>query len=120
MLKLSRTDTFAATVAVSLPTDDPAVRNEGSFTANFRRLDKRAVDDLLARLKAGDATDDDVLDAALVSVSGIGTADGEPLASDDAIKQVRADFALAAATALAFFQSVGGAAEKNASKSRGR
>lgn len=120
MFKLSRTDTFAAPVAVSLPTDDPAVRNEGSFTATFRRLDKRAVDDLLARLKAGDATDDDVLNEALVSVSGIGNAEGDPLSADDALRAVRGDFALAAATALAFFQSVGGAAEKNASKSRGR
>lgn len=120
MFKLSRTDTFATSVAVSLPTEDPKTRHEGTFTATFRRLDKRAVDSLLERLRSGEATDDDVLDEALVSVSGIGNAEGEPLSADDAMRAVRGDFALTGATAVAFFKSVGGAAEKNASKSRGR
>lgn len=120
MFKLIKTDTFAAPVHVSLPTADATKRNEGSFTAHFKQLDKTQVSDLLEGLKRGDITDEDVLDRVLVKVSGIGDDEGNSLPEAEQLIAVRNSFGLASATAVAFFREVGSAAEKNASRSRGR
>lgn len=120
MFKFVRTDTFAATVHVSLPTNDPSKRQEGHFIASFKRLEKEETSKLLAHLGSNEITDDDVLDRVLVSISGIGDGDGNALPADEQMKLVRSDFGLCQAVAMAFFRDMGSAAEKNSAKSSRR
>lgn len=120
MFKFVRTDTFSATVHVSLPTNDPDKRQEGHFTATFKRLSKSDTSLLLAQLEGKEITDDDVLDRVLVGIAGIGDGDGNALSAEEQLKLVRGDFGLCQATATAFFRDMGSAAEKNSVKSSRR
>jgi hypothetical protein len=107
-----RTDTIAATVNVELPTDDPRKPNKGSFVCRYKNLTREQMTALQEDLKAKDLTDEQFLDAYLVSVSGIGGADGE-LKPDEQRKLIYAEPALTLAVVSAFFPALMGAKAKN-------
>lgn len=107
-----RTDTFATTVNVELPTDDPRKPNKGTFTARFKNPTKEQRETLQLELNAKSLTDEVFLDRYLVGVSGIGGADGE-LSADDQRAVVYSEIAISTATVLAFFSALNGVRAKN-------
>lgn len=116
MLKFVKTETFRATVAVCLPSDDPQKPTEGSFTATYRHYDRTAFEKLVDE-QLGDA---EFLGRVLVSVSGIGDAAGQEMPAEQQRELVIGDLALSAAAVRAFVESLSGAAAKNSKTSRGR
>ena len=63
MLKIRAVQTFAATVDVSFPTDDPAKFEEGSFVASFRHISKNRYIELMdtyGKLGRGTASKEEV------------------------------------------------------------
>jgi hypothetical protein len=119
MLKFTKSDTFTVRVPVSLPTDDPAKRNDGHFTATFRYLDRAAINAMLDEVRDGDLNDDGVLDRVLVKVEGI-AGDAGPLPADEQLTLVRGHLALSTAAVKAYFAEAGGAEAKNSARSSRR
>lgn len=119
MYKVKKGNTIAITVEASQATDKPGERSEGSFTATCSKLPDKAARDLLDALASGDAAVDEVRDRVLVSVSGIGD-DGGEWSPDEQLEFVRSDLALSNLVVTSYMQEIGGAAAKNAKKSRAR
>ena len=112
-LNFKRTATFATTVHVELPSEDPKKPIKGSFVAKFKYLTSEQMKALQEDLKHGRLTDESFLDQYLVGVSGIGDEDGKPLDEAEQRQIIYADMALTTATVLAFRTSITGAAAKN-------
>ena len=107
-----KTDTFAATVSVELPTDDPKRPNKGTFVATFKHLNRAQMKTLQEDLAAKDLTDEQFLDQYLTKISGIGGEDGE-LSAEDQRALVYSEPALTLAVVGAFFSGITGAKAKN-------
>lgn len=112
-LNFKRTETFATTVHVEMPSDDEKKPLKGSFVAKFKHLNREQIKTLQEDLKDGRLTDELFLDAYLVGVSGIGDADGKALAEVDQRSIVYTEPAVTLATVRAFFSAITGAAAKN-------
>ncbi len=144
MLKLVPTNTFAATVSVRLPTDNPNVDCEGDFVARFKYLKaaafqavQRDMADLVQTLMRASSVvaDEDtvapsfadltyyrrkLLSDVLVSVEGIADENGEPYPAAKQIEIVNDSVALLNAVSEAFFASYQKAPTKNSKTSRKR
>ena len=70
-LNFKRTETFAVTVHVEMPSEDEKKPLKGSFVAKFRHLNRAQMTSLQEDLKDGRLTDELFLDGYLVGVSGI-------------------------------------------------
>ena len=112
-LNFRRTETFATTVHVEMPSDDEKKPLKGSFVAKFRHLNREQIKTLQEDLKDGRLTDESFLDEYLVGVSGIGDADGKALGEKDQRALVYTEPAITLATVRAFFSAITGAAAKN-------
>lgn len=130
MLKLIKTDTFAARVDVSLPTDQPGKNIEGDFVARFRYVAYEEYMDLVDGLQAAVSPEDGaptirgilaekraVLDKVLVSVEGIGDSEGNAHPADAQRKLVLDNFTMINATFDAFNKHYVGADGKNSKRS---
>lgn len=126
MLKFKTIDHFAATIYVSLPTEDPDRFNEGSFTARFKYPKQERYAEILDQLidnSVGSTLPEAVsrkraiLDELLVSVDGIGDADGVAMAPEAARATVLENLSLLSATLDAFVPAYTGAAAKNSKPS---
>lgn len=106
-------DTFAATVNVELPSDNPSKPNKGSFVARFKYLDRTQMDTLRQQLQDGQLTDETFLDTYLVGLSGIGDESGTAMPEAEQRRIVYSVPALTLATVKAFFDSITGAGRKN-------
>lgn len=146
MLRLSSTNTFAAAVAVKLPSNDPSKDIDGEFTARFkflktsefneRQRELAAVMQNLMRTQLGNAPAPEgedapswadltefrrkLLEDVLVGVEGIADEGGEPYPADVQRAAVLENLPLLNATAQAFFDAYAKAPEKNSKPSRGR
>jgi hypothetical protein len=112
-LNFRRTETFACTVNVEMPSDDEKKPLKGSFVAKFKHLNRQQMAALQEDLKDGRLTDELFLDGYLVGVSGIGDADGKPMAEADQRAIVYTEPAVTLATVRAFFSAITGAGAKN-------
>lgn len=107
-----KTATFAATVSVEMPSEDPRKPNKGTITARYKHLDRAQMKTLQDDLAAKELTDEQFLDRYLVGVSGIGGDDGElPEAEQRAL--VYSEPALTLAVVQEFFRAITGAKAKN-------
>lgn len=116
MLKFVKSDTFRATVNVSLATDQPGKTNDGSFIATFKHYDRSGFEALVEE----QLPDDEFLGRVMPAVSGIADADGNELPPSDQRDLVISDIALSAAAVRGFVEHLSGAAAKNAKTSRAR
>lgn len=116
MLKFVKTDTFRATVNVSLATDTPGKTNDGSFIATFKHYDRTGFEALVEE----QLPDDEFLSRVMPGVSGISDADGTPYPPDEQRAIVIGDMAMSAAAVRTFVEQLAGAGAKNAKTSRGR
>lgn len=84
MLRLSKSDTVAMQVRLSIPTDKPTVFNEGTIDCQVKILSKQRLKELQEQ-ETGDA---EYLKEILQSVTGLGDADGNPLVGEEALANV--------------------------------
>lgn len=112
-LQLVKTDVFALTVPVSIPTDDPRKPITGSFTAKFRYRNREQREELVQQMQDGQVKDADFFKTDLVSVSGIAGADGEELTNEQQKAAVFDKMELCQALFAAYWDHVTGAAAKN-------
>jgi hypothetical protein len=115
-LKLKKVDTFSTRVNVQLATEDPDRTQDVSFVAKFKHLDRKAFDALME----SEPSDTEFLDQVLVGAAEISDESGAPVAFETAREAIASDLALAGATVRAFVEALGGAREKNSSRSRAR
>ncbi len=119
MLKLSKVITFSRQVKVRLPTDNPAVFNEGTITVGYRVKSKDEIKDLAAR----ELSDQEYFDECVVSVDGLGDSDGNAISGDAALTETRSgnwSTYLLQAIISDYFEQYGEARVKNSKPSRGR
>lgn len=116
MLKFVKTETFKAEVFVSLITADPHKTNDGSFIATYKFFDREA----FLALTQEELSDGDFLRRVLVSVAGLGDAEGNEFPPDVAMETVIGNLQMAKAAWDSFIARLSGAATKNAKPSRGR
>jgi len=107
-----KSDTFASTVTVEMPSDDPRKPNKGTITARYKHLTREQMRQLQDDLAAKELTDEQFLDRYLISVSGIGGEDGE-FSADEQRKLVYSEPALTLAVVQEFFRAITGAKAKN-------
>lgn len=119
MYKVKKVNTIAITVEASQATDQPGKRSEGAFTAVCTKLPDAEARNLMDDVANGEMTVDQARDRFLVGVSGIGDESGE-WPPEEQLQFVRGDLALSNLVVLSYMQEIGGAAAKNAKKSRAR
>lgn len=119
MLRLSKTNTVSLPCKLRLPTDNPLKFNEGTITSTVKILPK----DRMRELAEAETTDAEYLELLLVSVDGLGDDEGNAIAGDAALDEVRKgqwSTFLQAAILQAYFEQYGDARVKNSKTSRGR
>ncbi|ENE1253401.1 hypothetical protein ABM187_003624 [Stenotrophomonas maltophilia] len=84
MLKLKKVAIVCRQVKLRLPTDTPDAFNEGTITVGVKILTKEKLKDLAD----ADLHDTEYLRQILVSVSGLGDEDGNPVEGDAALAEV--------------------------------
>jgi hypothetical protein len=115
-VRLIKTDTFTTDVVIRQP---GSTEDEG-FKATFKALPDDTVRDLLADLRNGRITQDQMLGQVLVKVAGIQDETGKDVDADTALSWVRSNVGAANACGIAYMREVSGISEKNAQRSRGR
>lgn len=110
-LTLPTSKTFKTRVDVIFP-DGSA----GDFVAEFLYTPRADLDALMAE-KLPDAQ---FVSRVLKGTSGINDTDGNPLEFSAALPAIQGDVALCTATVRRFFETIGGAAEKNSKTSPAR
>ena len=116
-LQLVKTNAFALTVNVSIPTEDPKKPLTGSFVTTWKYLDRPGRESLIQRMTDGQIQDREFFDDNLVSVSGIGGEDGEVLTGDQQREAVWARVEVWQAATVAYWDHLTGAAAKNSKTS---
>ena len=116
-LQLVKTDVFALTVPVTIPTEDPKKPVTGSFIARFKYRNREQREDLVQQMQDGQLKDAEFFETDLVSVSGIGGADGEELTPAQQKAAVFDKMELCQALFATYWDHVTGAAAKNSKPS---
>lgn len=119
MLRLIKSNTVSMPCKLRLPTENPAVFNEGSINCKVKILSK----DEIRALGEAEPTDAEYIERLLVSVEGLGDEDGNPISGEAALAEVRTgqwSTFLQSAIIQAYFEQYGDARVKNSKPSRGR
>ncbi len=119
MLKLKKIDTIARQIKVRLPTDNPAVFNEGTLDVRFKIASK---DEVVANAEK-EQTDLEFFDQVVVSVDGLGDENGNAITGDAALKECKSgpwSVYLVNAILQDYWEQYGDARAKNSKTSRGR
>ncbi len=119
MLKLKKVAIVCRQVMLRLPTDNPDTFNEGTFTVGVKILTKEK----LKELADADLHDTEYLRQILVSVSGLGDEDGNPVEGDAALAEVYSgpwSTYLQNAILQDYWEQYGEVRVKNSKPSRGR
>ncbi|EMT5435850.1 hypothetical protein WMR10_001399 [Stenotrophomonas maltophilia] len=119
MLKLKKTATVSRPVKLRLPTDNPDTFNEGTITVGVKILTKEQLKDLAD----AEIHDTEYLRQILVSVSGLGDENGNPIEGDEALAEVYTgpwSTYLQNAILQDYWEHYGDVRVKNSKPSRGR
>mgnify|MGYP000856063925 FL=1 len=112
-LQLVKTDVFALTVPVTIPTDDPKKPITGSFTAKFKYRNREQREELVQQMQDGQMKDAEFFESDVVSISGIAGEGGEELTPAQQKQAVMERMELCQAMFAAYWDHVTGAAAKN-------
>lgn len=119
MLRLARTNTVHLPVELRIPTDQPNVFATGTIQCQVKILAREEI----KAIQDNPVEDEEYLRKILVSVAGLGDADGKAIEGDAALEEVfnGSFFAfLQPAIIGAYFDQFGRAHVKNSKPSRGR
>ena len=114
-MKIKEISTFTTDVFMRLPGDD----RDSQFRAEFNYLDEEEASKVRDDLECKRLSESGFLDKVLVRVSCIGDENGD-LPPEKQMQWVRGNRAAINAVGVAFWREIGGASEKNLSRSRGR
>jgi len=112
-LQLTKTDSFALTVQVSIPTADPKKPITGSFVATFKYRNRAEREELIEAMKDGQLSDAAFFESDVLKVDGIGGENGETLTSDQQKAAVLERVELCQALFATYWEHMSGAAAKN-------
>lgn len=123
MLKLKKVEGISLNVAVRLPTDDPKVFNEGSFTVRLKNIKRGDLEGILERIRSDELDDAGLLREHIIEVTGLGDENGDPITGAAALEELLTGSAsayLVPAVVGEFFEHFKDARAKNSKPSRGR
>lgn len=112
MFQIAQKDTYSWPVTVELPVDGGR-REKHTFEAEFRRLPQPRLDELAGEARTGTVDDALLASEILVGWHGVNAGDSELAFSDSARDRMFAIPGVRAAVIRAFFESIGGARQKN-------
>jgi len=113
MFKVAVNEAFWARVSVAVPGDVDKVDTR-KFDAQFKRLKQSELDDLMAKVTAGNITDQQLLDQVLLDWRDIQDESGEALPfNPDNLAKVCEVFPTRPSIVAAFFKTINGARQKN-------
>ena len=116
-LQLVKTNSFALTIPVSIPSEDPKKPITGSFTATFRYRNREQREELLEAMKDGKLDDAAFFASDVIKIDGIGGEDGENLTPDQQKAAVLDRVELCQALFAEFWSHMTGAGAKNSKTS---
>lgn len=116
-LQLVKTNSFALTIPVSIPSDDPKKPITGSFTATFKYRNREQREELLEAMKDGKLDDAAFFASDVIKIDGIGGEDGENMTPEQQKAAVLDRVELCQALFAEFWAHMTGAGAKNSKTS---